>query len=133
MTASDAGEEDVLAWPKAVVAFSTFEVATGTEPGNAPAYPRCLSQGTSAPIAIAASCTSESPMFCESPTKAVLHELAKSTENGPSLKVSCSSFLKVVPSISTLGGQSAGVVGGTPLVSNEYVVATLSLDRSEER
>jgi hypothetical protein len=34
MTAGDAGETDVLAWPRAVVAFSTFEVTTGTEPVN---------------------------------------------------------------------------------------------------
>ena len=40
MTAREAGDTEVLAWPNAVAAFSTLEVATGTEPSNAPASPR---------------------------------------------------------------------------------------------
>jgi len=39
----------------------------------------------------------------------------------------------VRPSTTTAGGQSTGVDGDNPLLSNEYVVATLSVDPGEEQ
>jgi|SRR5450631_1650080 hypothetical protein len=55
-----------------------------------PVHPEVLVPRRPDPSAVAAVRTSEPPILVESPTKAVLHELAKSTENGTVPKVSCS-------------------------------------------
>ena len=64
----------------------------------------------------------------ESPTKAVLHDLAKLTLNGTDPPLSCSKLRKLRPPTVAVGGQSTLVEVFRPPWSRARVVATFSVE-----